>query len=123
MFEFDCGNMDDLVKVAILDENDQSRGVATFTMAKVLGQEKSLGFMEMSANRGAVVVHEVEKIEEGTFKLKLKAKDLKNVEGWTNLRKPDPFYTISKLTGRRGEKNSWCVELGNPEGWSCVCKG
>ena len=46
------------------------------------------------------MVHIVEKIQKGSVKLKLKARDVKNVEDRiAGLRKPDPFYIISKLTG------------------------
>ena len=54
MFEFDCSNTaDDMLKVTILDENDQSRGVAVFTLDAIFEHPNKLGFLEMSANRGA----------------------------------------------------------------------
>ena len=42
----------DLLKVAIHDENDESRGIGTFNISEVLGHPKGLGVMEMSGGRG-----------------------------------------------------------------------
>ena len=47
----------------------------------------------------SVVVHVEEKLNMGSLKLKLTGKELKNVEGFTRYRLPDPFYIISKKEG------------------------
>lgn len=100
IFEFECDNpADDMIKVTILDENDQSRGVGVFTLEKIFQHPKKLGYLELSSNRGAIVIHAREKVETGTLKLKLKGKNLKNTEGFTRLRLPDPFFTLSKPEG------------------------
>lgn len=59
--------------------------------------------MTYSVLLASVVVHMVEKKEEGSLKLKLRGKDLKNVEGITGLRLPDPFIELSKPTGGQDE--------------------
>jgi len=52
-FEFESDHPDsDLLKVTILDENDASRGVATFTITKIQEHERSLGCLHLSADRG-----------------------------------------------------------------------
>ncbi|CAB9529157.1 Copine-1 [Seminavis robusta] len=97
MLEVECNNLDgDILKVTLLDENDQTRGVGTFNIAEVQQHEKKLGVLNMSAGRGTIVVHVAEKVQEGALRLILKGKDLKNTEGFTNLRKPDPFYVLSR---------------------------
>lgn len=48
-----------------------------------------------------------EKIETGCLKLKLRAKDLKNTEGFTRFRKPDPFWALSKLADNGGVEGQW----------------
>lgn len=96
-FEFECRQPDDdLLKVTILDENDESRGVATYTLSKIQQHDHNLGALTLSADRGTVVVHATEKNEGGSVRLSLRAKDLKNIEGYTRLRKSDPFYTLSR---------------------------
>ena len=111
MFEFTCDNLqDDLLKITLVDANDQTRGVATFTIATIQEHDKRLAMLDMSAGRGTIVVHVTEKVQEGALRLILKGKDLKNTEGFTNLRKPDPFWVLSRMEGEEWYVTIVCVE-------------
>jgi len=47
----------------------------------------------------SIVVHLAEKKTEGAIRLTLRGKALKNVEGYTKLRRSDPFYTLNRPSG------------------------
>ena len=92
--------------VSILDDCSGSRsnetksapmGSAVFDVPEILGTRGATKAKRIPATGGTIYAHVRKAITDlGVFRLLLSASQLKNTEGFTNLRKSDPFYEISR---------------------------
>ena len=87
----DCSTSGNETKAA------QPMGSAVFDIPEILGTRGATKAKRIPATGGTIYAHVRKAITDiGVFRLQLSANNLKNTEGFTNLRKSDPFYEISR---------------------------
>jgi hypothetical protein len=72
-------------------------GSAVFDVPEILGTRGATKAKRIPATGGTIYAHVRKAVTDiGVLRLQLSANNLKNTEGFTNLRKSDPFYEISR---------------------------
>jgi Copine/C2 domain len=101
LLDYEFGTPMKLV-VSIFDESDNEKknkpmGSAVFDVPEILGTRGSTKAKRIPSIGGTIFAHVRKAITNlGTFRLQLSASNLKNTEGFTYLRKPDPFFELSR---------------------------
>ena len=72
-------------------------GSAVFDVPEILGTRGATKAKRIPATGGTIYAHVRKAVTDiGVLRLQLAANNLKNTEGFTNLRKSDPFYEVSR---------------------------
>jgi Copine/C2 domain len=117
LLDYEFGTPMKLV-ISILDEcgggteqKNRPMGSAVFDVPEILGTRGSTKAKRIPTMGGTIFAHVRKAITNvGVLRLQLSASNLKNTEGFTVFRKPDPFYEIS----RRGAVDTTTTAVGAP---------
>jgi Copine/C2 domain len=93
----DCTSSPSSSSSSSTSEKTKPMGSAVFDVPEILGTRGATKAKRIPSTGGTIFAHVRKAITDvGVLRIQLSASNIKNTEGYTGLRKPDPFYEISR---------------------------